>query len=88
MSLLAVAAVSAAFALISIFNSSATTKVWETVAVITSSGGLGGFLLKLDQKERDNIRYQQLLDKLIGLPGESVEKEKAIIDLIAKIRKP
>jgi hypothetical protein len=58
--------------------------IWPVLGTMLSSGGLGAFLMKMDQKEREHIRYHQALDILVQMP-DSRAKEKAIIDLVHKL---
>jgi hypothetical protein len=58
--------------------------IGAAVGILVGSGGLGGFLLNVDKRERQSARYDRLLDELLALPPTK-GKEKAIIDLINKM---
>lgn len=49
----------------------------------SGSGVLGGFLLKVDGSEKENIRYHQALDILLGMP-QTDETQQTILNIISE----
>jgi hypothetical protein len=44
-----------------------------------ASGGIGAFLIRIDQEERKNIRFDQLLDTLLMAPSPDVASLERVI---------
>jgi hypothetical protein len=44
-----------------------------------ASGGIGAFLIRIDQEERRNIRLDQLLDTLLGAPNPDLKSLERVI---------
>ena len=58
--------------------------LWQVIALITGTGGVGAYLSTADRQERVNIERQQLLDRLLEMP-EGKQRDKRIDELIQKM---